>query len=274
MKNKQNLHTHTTFADGKDTPEELILEAIRRGFQGIGFSEHTYTPYSTYPNQMTEEKMPAYREQIAGLKEKYKGQIDIFCGLEYEFTSQVPAQGYDYLIGSVHYLQVADGMRTFDRGLEEAGLYIRNYFDGSGMAFAKAYFETVARLPEKGDFDIIGHFDLLAKHNEKGRFFDTRDKAYLELGYEAIAALRGKIPFFELNTGAVGRGHATTPFPNLAFIEEFRRQGFGVVITSDCHDKNQMDFYFREAEQLLLAAGYRSHWILTESGFEEAPLCK
>ena len=25
---KQNLHTHTTYCDGKDTPEEMILRAI------------------------------------------------------------------------------------------------------------------------------------------------------------------------------------------------------------------------------------------------------
>ena len=32
MKNLQNLHTHTTFGDGKDTPEEMVVEAINKGF--------------------------------------------------------------------------------------------------------------------------------------------------------------------------------------------------------------------------------------------------
>ena len=52
---KQNLHVHTVYADGKDTPEELVLEAIRQGFTSIGFSEHSYMPYSTAARQMTEE---------------------------------------------------------------------------------------------------------------------------------------------------------------------------------------------------------------------------
>jgi len=42
MNHKQNLHIHTTYADGKDTPEQMILTAIERDFDSIGFSEHSY----------------------------------------------------------------------------------------------------------------------------------------------------------------------------------------------------------------------------------------
>ena len=41
MNSRQNLHIHTIYADGNDTPEELIVEAIKRKFGSIGFSEHT-----------------------------------------------------------------------------------------------------------------------------------------------------------------------------------------------------------------------------------------
>ena len=36
----QNLHTHATFCDGKNTPEELIHEAIRMDMDSLGFSSH------------------------------------------------------------------------------------------------------------------------------------------------------------------------------------------------------------------------------------------
>lgn len=36
----QNLHAHTTFCDGKDTPEELVHEAIRMDMDSLGFSSH------------------------------------------------------------------------------------------------------------------------------------------------------------------------------------------------------------------------------------------
>ena len=39
----QNLHTHTTYCDGRDTPVEMIESAIAQGFDSIGFSGHSYT---------------------------------------------------------------------------------------------------------------------------------------------------------------------------------------------------------------------------------------
>ena len=45
MKYLQNLHTHTTFCDGKNTCRELIERAIELGFNSIGFSGHGYTPF-------------------------------------------------------------------------------------------------------------------------------------------------------------------------------------------------------------------------------------
>ena len=272
MKNKQNLHIHSTYCDGKDTPEETVIEAIARGFDSIGFSEHSFMKFSSYPYQMTVEAAERYKKEIAALKEKYKGTIDIFCGMELEFYSDVPSDGYDYLIGSVHYLDFDGRILGFDRKLQEALDYVNGNFGGDGLAFAKKYFETVARLPEREKFDIIGHFDLLTKNNEKGGFIDVTSEKYLNYGYEAIAALKGKIPFFEVNTGAISRGYRTAPYPQMEFLKEFYRQGFGVVITSDCHDRNYLDCFYDEAEKLIAAAGFKSKWILTDGGFTEVGL--
>lgn len=272
MNNKQNLHIHTTYADGKDRPEEMVVEAIRRGFDSIGFSEHSYMSFSSYPYQMTIDDMNDYKAEIRSLKSKYKGVIDIFCGMEFEMYSDVPTDGFDYLIGSVHYLDFDGNILGFDRGLEETLGYVNTNFGGDGLKFAKKYFETVARLPEKGRFDIIGHFDLITKNNERGKYIDVFSKKYLNFGFEAIHALKGKIPFFEVNTGAISRGYKSLPYPQMEFLKEFRKCGFGAVITSDCHDKSFIDCHFEEAAELLLAAGFRSKWILTCNGFEEVSL--
>ena len=58
----------------------------------------------------------------------------------------------------------------------------------------------------------------------------------------------------------------------MEFLKEFCRYGFGVVITSDCHDKNTIDCWYDQAETLIAQAGFRSKWILTDSGFKEAAL--
>lgn len=272
MTHKQNLHIHSTYADGKDRPEDMVQMAIERGFDSIGFSEHSYMIFSSYPYQMKIEDMDKYKAEIHSLKEKYKGKIDIFCGMEFEMFSDVPMDGFDYLIGSVHYLDFDGEIAGFDRGLQETTDYVQNRFGGDGLLFAKKYFETLAHLPERGSFDILGHFDLITKNNEKGQLIDTSAKEYLNAGYEAIHALRGKIQLFEVNTGAISRGYRTTPYPQPEFLREFQRLGFGVVITSDCHDKQHIDCYYAQARDLIAQAGFRSKWILTDNGFKEVAL--
>ena len=272
MNNKQNLHIHSTYADGKDTPEQMIQTAIQRGFDSIGFSEHSFMKYSDYPHQMTVEKMADYKAEIRALKEKYKGKIEIFCGLEFEYYSDVSLSGFDYLIGSVHYLDINGKIVSFDRNLEQTLAYVQTHFDGDGMAFAEKYYETVTALPQKGKFDILGHFDLLTKNNELGHFLDTATKKYLDLGYEAIHALKGKIPLFEVNTGAISRGYRTAPYPQMEFLREFQKCGFGAVITSDCHDRNYIDCYYDQSRQLLAQVGFTTRWILTDDGFKEVTL--
>ncbi len=272
MKYKQNLHIHTTYVDGKDSPEEMVVEAIQKGFDSIGFSEHTYLQYSSFPNQLTTDKMELYKKEIKQLKHKYQDKIDIFCGLEYDFYSEINTDDFDYLIGSVHYLDCNGNIVTFDRGLLETLDYVNANFGGDGLKFAEKYFETVVRLPEKNGFDIIGHFDLIAKNNESGKFIDTASKKYLNYGFEAIHALKGRIPFFEVNTGAISRGYMTRPYPQMEFLKEFNRCGFGVVITSDCHDKNFVDCYYDDAIKIVSEAGFKSKWVLTDSGFKEFDL--
>ena len=272
MKNKQNLHIHTTYGDGKDEPEEIIREAISRGFDSIGFSEHSYMNFSFYPLQMKPEKMKDYKAEIRSLKTKYKGVIDIFCGLELEMYSDTKTDGLDYVIGSSHYLNIDGKLLGFDRGFEETMAYIANNFGGDGLAFAKKYYETIACLPDRGKIDIIGHFDLMTKNNEKGQFVDVTSKEYLHLAFEAIHAMKGRIPLFEINSGAIARGYRSSPYPHMELLKEFNRCGFGAVITSDCHDMTYLDCFFEESEQILIEAGFKSKWILTDGGFKEVGL--
>lgn len=48
----QNLLTHTTYCDGKDTIGEMILAACEKGFQSIGFSSHCFMKGCSLPQQI------------------------------------------------------------------------------------------------------------------------------------------------------------------------------------------------------------------------------
>ena len=135
------------------------------------------------------------------------------------------------------------------------------------MKYAKAYYEALASLPEYGDFDIIGHLDIITKHAEREDFFPAASEEYREYALRAVQALKGKIPFFEVNTGAVARGYRTRPYPAPFILHELRKQGFQPVITSDCHDVTKIDCAFVQAEKLLMDCGFTHRYVLTKNGF-------
>lgn len=271
MKHLQNLHTHSTYCDGKDTPEEMIALAMAKGFDSVGFSGHSCMSFSKNFS-MSPEGTEEYKKEIKALKEKYRGKIDVYLGLELEMYSDVPTDGYEYIIGSCHYFKIGDEYVGFDRSAEQVREVIDRYFGGDGMAFAKEYYSIVTRLPEYANIDILGHFDLITKNCEKTFLFDRESKEYLDYAFCAIEHLAGKIPFFEVNTGAISRGYRTSPYPSIPLLREFKRRGFGAMISSDCHDGRQLDCHFEESRELLRECGFKERYILTDDGFRAVEL--
>lgn len=268
---KQNLHTHTTYCDGADTPEEMIIEAINKGFDSIGFSGHSYMYYAP-EHSMSVEGTEQYKSEIFRLKEKYNGKIKVFCGLEFDMYSEIDLSGYEYLIGAVHYLKCENNIVGIDRSQDVVADVIDKYFAGNGLEYAKAYYRTLAQLPDYGKFDIIGHFDLITKHSDNIMFFDESSKEYKNAAIEAAEALSGKIPYFEVNTGAIARGYRRSAYPSMFLLKELKRLGFGVMISSDCHDRRMLDCGFGDAREMLITAGFDEQYILTEQGFKAISL--
>jgi len=271
MNYKQNLHTHSSFCDGKQTPREVVETAITLGFDSVGFSGHSPMFFSP-KNGMDPDRVNEYFETINSLKEEYSSKIKVFCGWEYDMYSDISLPQGDYSIGSVHYFNLNGEYVGFDRSQDEVKRVIDTYFGGNGLLYAQKYYEEIERLPQYGKFDIIGHFDLITKHCENADFFDIHSEEYLQYAKNAIRALAGKIPYFEVNTGAIARGYRTTPYPMENLVTEFKNQGFGAVISSDCHDAQKLDCNFEQAVKLLKNCGYNEHIILTEDGFKAVPL--
>lgn len=272
MKNLQNLHTHSRFCDGENTVEEMILAAIDKGFDSIGFSGHSYMFYTAPDHSMSIEGTEEYKREVRRLAKVYRDKIDVFCGLEFDMYSQIDLSGYDYIIGSVHYLKIGDEYVGFDRAASVVKGVIDKYFDGDGMRYAKAFYATVPQLPKYGKIDVLGHFDLITKHCENENFFDPTSPEYLKYAKEAIDSLVGKVPFFEVNTGAIARNYRTTPYPSLELMKEFKERGFGAVISSDCHNASYLDIAFEDAAEMLRSCGFTERYILTKNGFKAVPL--
>lgn len=263
----QNLHTHTIYDDGKDTPESIVQRAIELGFDTIGFSGHSYM-YFAPSIGMTPEATIEYNRVVRELKQKYADRISVLCGLEYEMLSDVPHDGYDYLIGSTHYLKINGEIVGIDRDAATVENVINTYFNGNGLRYAEAFFEATTHLHEYGNFDIVGHYDLLNKHCEKTHFFDVESSAYQKIALDAIHEITKHFHLFEVNTGAIARGYRTTPYPLPFMLKELKRLGCEVCISSDCHDRMKLNEHFGACLDLIQSCGFTEVTVMTKNGFK------
>jgi histidinol-phosphatase (PHP family) len=262
-----NYHTHTTWCDGRDTPEEVILSAVAKGFSTIGFSSHAMLPESETDWVLTPEKAPRYAAEIRSLAARYAGRIRVLCGVEADYIpggacpdrAVYASLAPDYIIASVHFVVSADGARVpVDHTPELLAAGIAGHFGGSAERFVRAYFRQEREMVERCDFDVIGHPDLVRKFNAKHPYFDETAAWYREellLTAEAIAA-RGCL--VELNTGAIARGWMADAYPSAAFRALLRERGVRFLLGSDAHTADAIDCAFdrfADAEAFVRALG-------------------
>ncbi len=245
-----NFHTHTYFCDGKDSPEELVDRALALGCPAIGFSGHGYTEYDT-SYCMSLENERKYKEEILRLKDRYKGKIKILLGIEKDFYSARQYPEYDYIIGGVHYIEKDGIYYDVDESPQKQLLTVENAFGGNIWAYIDAYYKNMGLLYEHTGCDIVAHFDLITKFNERSSIFDTADPRYKNAADRALASLCSHPLMFEINTGAISRGYRSFPYPERTIIEKIKANGKGLLLSSDCHEKKHLLYAFDKFEYLL-----------------------
>lgn len=247
----------------------MVESALDKGFTALGFSCHSHLPFA--PDwTVSLEGQEKYIAEIDRLKKLYGDRISIFCGIEQDYFSPPRDKRYEYSIGSVHFLCPDGEFIPLDTSEKIFTNAVREYYGGDYDALAHDYFELVGDVINKTDADIIGHFDLITKYNEKtGQNLSAK---YFSLAEEAVKKL---IPYgkpFEINTGAIARGHRTSPYPAPEILEMIRDLGGRIIFSSDCHNKDLLDCYYPEAQAEAKALGFKSHCVITCNGTEEIPL--
>ncbi len=248
---RADFHVHTTYCDGADSMRDMVLSAIEQNMEAIGFSGHGYTAFDeSYCIQ--KEKIEAYKAEIRALREEFGDKIRILCGVEQDVYAGAPADGFDYAIGSVHYLEKDGVYYPVDNDLPSFMKLIKAY-GNDVYAAIEAYFETVSRLGETVRPTIFGHFDLCSKFNEKNTLFDPCHPRYIRAWKKALDIL---LPYnipFEVNTGAISRGYKTVPYPSKEQLLYIRDGGGSVVLSSDAHSRETLCFQFAIWEKELRA---------------------
>jgi len=100
------FHIHSHYSDGVNSMEELVQEAMDRGLQYIGISDHSQSAF--YANGQNPEDVKKQHKEIDKLREKYP-DIKILKGIESDILNdgsldyeEEVLETFDYIIASLH----------------------------------------------------------------------------------------------------------------------------------------------------------------------------
>ena len=266
----QNLHTHSTWDDGKEGVEAMILAARDAGMTEVGISLHSPLPFA---NDWAAKPgdVAAYLDEVRALAQKYAGEIAVYAGVEWDVLSQIDLTPFDYVIGSAHHMP-GEGYPSVDESPDATARMIARDYGGDADAAAEAYFAELAKVADEPRAQIVGHFDLLTKFDEKRRFFDEDSPRYVAAAEAAMDRLVRAGKTFEINTGAISRGWRTTPYPSAKWLKRLHALGGRITITADAHAPEGIACAFDDARRLARECGFTEIWELHGGKFVTARL--
>jgi histidinol-phosphatase (PHP family) len=248
-----NLHTHSTFCDGNNTPEEIVLYAIDKGFSSIGFSGHGYTPYDLrYCMKDTE----GYISEIERLKVKYADKITLLLGIEEDAFAPVDRARFDYIIGSSHYYLVGGKYYPIDSSYDHFKKCLE-IFEYDAVRMAEVYYGSFYDYLKARKPDIVGHYDLITKFDELDESLFLKNAKYREIAEDYALKIADLGCMFEVNTGAITRGMRTTPYPSEHLLHALKKQDVRLILSSDSHTVETLDGAFEETADYLYDIGFR-----------------
>ena len=265
-----DYHMHTTFCDGVQSPEQMLLAAIEAGAKTVGFSAHAPVPYTDSWHMPPENEAP-YRAEIVRLKALYRGRAAVYCGVEADAETTADLSVYDYVIASAHTLFFGEERCVVDAAPEISLQTVTQHFGGDWYAYCRAYYDALAALPDRIRTDLVGHFDLCAKFNEADLRFEEEDPRYQSAAKEVLSYFaQHEIPL-EVNTGAVYRGRRTVFYPRLSLLRHFAACGGKIVLCSDAHRAEAIGYGFSEAAAYCRAAGFSQACVFDGGEFVPRP---
>jgi histidinol-phosphatase (PHP family) len=243
-----DYHTHTKFSCDSQAPlVEMCEAAIARGLPELGVSEH----FDNVPQDSGTGffRLAPWAAELEACRRRYAGRLTLRAGIEIGEPHAYPAEvkailaqyPFDYAIGSLHW--VGTGF-TFSPA----------FFERPADAAFRSYFDELEKMTRLGDFDILGHLEVVARvgYGVYGVYDPTRYEDVIRAVLQNCIA-RGIA--IELNTWTVRRSlRCITPAPIvLGWYRELG--GERVTLGSDAHESGRIAEDFDTARATLREAG-------------------
>lgn len=266
-----DAHVHTSFSTDSKTPmEHMVRQGIQNGLEGITFTDHMdYHFPLTYSNWKSEDGLPPftfdverYLACLSELKEKYRGKIELFRGVEIGLKEDAWKENlelsrnpsFDYVIGSIHLVDDMDPYypEYWEAWDEKKGLL--RYFETT--------YENVRSLGEL-HIDTLGHLDYIVRYSPSGyELYSYR--LFSDIIDEILKLLIEKEISLEINTSGYKNG-GPMPNPGEEVLHRYKELG-GERITfgSDAHTPELLSGRFADAEKIAKNTGFRRYTTFVE----------
>ncbi|MEG6523169.1 histidinol-phosphatase [Desulfotomaculum sp. 1211_IL3151] len=226
------------------------------GINDWGISEHAYRFIETkhifwnhWVEQRQTEKMDDYLNMILqaraeGINVKFGIEIDYFPGKEKEIKEFIDGYPFDYVIGSVHWIDQW-GIDLSEMKEEWERRKVEDVW--------RDYFDRVESLIESRLFDIAAHLDLAKIF----KYIPT-NQDFLQEQYDRIArAFANSGTCIEISTAGL-RKPVGEMYPQPLLLKTCFLNGVPIVINSDAHNPEDVGADYDQALTLARGTGYRS----------------
>lgn len=269
-----NFHTHSSFDDGKNKPEDYVIEAIRQGIKAFGFSGHAPLPFPT-DWCIQSEDLEEYLSEIQLLKIKYESRLEIFSGLEADFIegiicpNQVKAKyNLDYIIGAVHFLKKENEIFEIDGSFENFEEGFVKHFQSNAKALVVNFTENSLEMVKNHTPDILGHFDKIKLY--LSRFLPDLEAQpwYIECMTEIVKAAKEKQLIVEINTRGIYKRYSSEPYPSYKLLKTIYENGIRVCLNSDAHLPSEITSAYKKVISEIKQIGFSHLWVFSNNKWQ------
>jgi len=243
--------------------DPFVAAARAAGVDEIGFTEHVYYFTQTrslwtvpYQTERCLYDLDAYVDAVVQARERGQPvklglEVDYVPGREDETRKLLAPYPWDYLLGSVHFVD-GFGVDGEPKLLNEVGV----------EETWSRYFETLAAAARSGLFDSLSHPDLVKIFGERAAAFDYAEVA------DAIAQTGIAV---EVSTAGL-RKPVRELYPHPDLLAACRERDVPVTLGSDAHSPDVVGRDFDRARELMRAAGYETVTVFERRRARQEPL--
>ncbi len=140
--------------------------------------------------------------------------------------------------------------------------------DGDVREVVRRYYALLGSQAIKESAPIIGHIDIIKKNNVGNKFFNEKENWYLDIVEQCAKQIKQAGSVVEINTGGVVRYGKECLYPSDEILEMLRDMKIDLMLNSDAHKAENIDFYYEEMMQKMKDMHIKNLTIRTKDGWE------